>query len=295
MIKYSSKIKMLIVAWIIPAVGWAQSSSQISSLYENLGLYLLGGLTLIISLAAIFTVIRVVESFIRPKDTLDLEKQAVANLAATSAESEEPWWKRMYKEATKAVPVAREKEILLDHNYDGIQELDNNLPPWWLAMFYISVIFGVLYYGYNHWTSYGVSSSEAWAIEMQEAEEAVAAFRSGQAVAIDETNVTVLDDAGELALGEQLYNTNCAVCHLNNGAGLVGPNLTDEYWIHGGGIKNIFSTIKYGVPEKGMISWSSQMRPADMQRVASYILTLTGTNPPNPKEPQGEIWTPEEQ
>lgn len=291
----SSKIKMLIVAWIIPAMGWAQSANQISSLYENLGLYLLGGFTLIIALAAIFTIIKVVESFVRPKDEMDFAEQAAANLAAASTETEDPWWKRMYKEATKAVPVAREKEILLDHNYDGIQELDNNLPPWWLAMFYITVIFGVAYYGYNHWTSYGISSSEAWAMEMQEAEEAIAAFRSGQAVAIDETNVTVLDDPAELALGEQLYNTNCAVCHLNTGAGLVGPNLTDEYWLHGGGIKEIFSTIKYGVPEKGMISWSSQMRPADMQRVASYILTLGGTNPPNPKEPQGEIWNPEEQ
>ena len=295
MTKNSSKIKMLIIAWIIPAAGWAQSSNQISSLYENLGLYLLGGFTLIIALSAIYTVIKVVESFVRPKDEMDFEEQAEANLATVSTESEGPWWKRMYKEATKAVPVAREKEILLDHNYDGIQELDNNLPPWWLAMFYITVIWGVAYYGYNHWTSYGISSSEAWAIEMQEAEEAIAAFRSGQAVAIDETNVTVMEDPAELALGESLYNTNCAVCHLNTGAGLVGPNLTDEYWIHGGGIKNIFSTIKYGVPEKGMISWSSQMRPEDMQRVASYILTLAGTNPPNPKEPQGEIWTPEEQ
>ena len=286
---------MLIAAWIIPAAGSAQSSNQISSLYENLGLYLLGGFTLIIALSAIYTVIKVVESFVRPKDEMAFEEQAEANLTTVSTESEDPWWKRMYKEATKAVPVAREKEILLDHNYDGIQELDNNLPPWWLAMFYITVIWGVAYYGYNHWTSYGISSTEAWAMEMQEAEEAIAAFRSGQAVAIDETNVTVMDDPAELALGEQLYNTNCAVCHLNTGAGLVGPNLTDEYWIHGGGIKNIFSTIKYGVPEKGMISWSSQMRPADMQRVASYILTLAGTNPPNPKEPQGEIWTPEEQ
>ncbi len=287
---------MLIVAWILPAASWAQSANQISSIYENLGIYLLGGLTLFISLAAIFTVIKVVESFVRPKESVDYEEQQTsANLAAASATGEDSWWKRMYKQATKAVPVAREKEILLDHNYDGIQELDNNLPPWWLAMFYITVAFGIVYYGYNHWTSYGISSSEAWAMEMQEAEEAIAAFRSGQAVAIDETNVTVMDDPAELALGEQLYNTNCAVCHLNTGAGLVGPNLTDEYWIHGGGIKNIFSTIKYGVPEKGMISWSSQMRPADMQRVASYILTLEGTNPPNPKEPQGEIWTPEAQ
>ena len=288
------KINIMMLTWIIPSSVLAQTSQDVSSIYENMGLYMLGGLTLIISLAAVYTVLQVVDSFIKAREIKIYEEHGLDEYLKAK-ENPEPWWKRMYKEATKAVPVTREKEILLDHNYDGIQELDNNLPPWWLAMFYISIVFGVIYYGYHHWTSYGISSSEAWAIEMQEAEEAVAAFRSSQAVTVDETNVTVLNDAAELALGEQLYNTNCAVCHLNTGAGLVGPNLTDEYWLHGGGIKNIFSTIKYGVPEKGMISWSSQMRPADMQRVASYILTLQGTNPPNPKEPQGEIWKPEEQ
>ena len=87
----------------------------------------------------------------------------------------------------------------------------------------------------------------------------------------------------------------CAACHGQKGEGTVGPNFTDEYWIHGGGIKNIFKTIKYGVPEKGMISWQSQLKPSDMQKVGSYILTLKGTNPPNPKAPQGTIWSDEAQ
>ena len=79
-------------------------------------------------------------------------------------------------------------------------------------------------------------------------------------------------------------------CHGQKGEGLVGPNFADEYWIHGGGIKNVFKVIKYGVPDKGMIAWQAQLKPADMQKVGSYILTLQGTNPPNPKAPQGTIW-----
>ena len=90
--------------------------------------------------------------------------------------------------------------------------------------------------------------------------------------------------------GELIFKSFCAACHGQKGEGTVGPNFTDEYWIHGGGIQNVFKTIKYGVPDKGMIAWAAQLKPADMQKVASYILTLKGTNPPNPKAPQGEIW-----
>jgi cytochrome c oxidase cbb3-type subunit 3 len=111
---------------------------------------------------------------------------------------------------------------------------------------------------------------------------------------VNESNVEMLIDESELALGETIFTTKCTPCHGMAGEGnSIGPNLTDEYWLNGGGIKNVFKTIKYGVPEKGMISWKSQLRASDMHRVASYILSLQGTNPPNAKEPQGEIWTGE--
>ena len=111
---------------------------------------------------------------------------------------------------------------------------------------------------------------------------------------INEETVTVLTDASALQSGKAIYDANCIACHANDGGGIVGPNLTDQYWINGGGIKNIFKTIKNGVPAKGMISWQTQLNPNQIQQVASYILSLHGTTPVNPKEPQGEIWNEEE-
>ncbi len=205
----------------------------------------------------------------------------------------EPLWKQWYKRITQTVPVAQEKSILMDHDYDGIRELDNRLPPWWVATFYVSIAFGIFYIGYTHFSDYGQTTEEWYTMEMEEAESAVAAYLATQADQVDETNIEVLVDENQIALGESIFQTNCAVCHGAAGEGGTGPNLTDNYWLHGGGIKNVFKTIKYGVPEKGMIAWKAQMRPSDMQKLASFILTLEGTNPPNAKEPQGEIWQEE--
>ena len=116
-----------------------------------------------------------------------------------------------------------------------------------------------------------------------------------QADQVDENTVVMLEDENELALGASIFINKCAVCHGLEGQGGVGPNMTDNYFVHGGTINDVFKTIKYGVPEKGMISWKSQLRSSDMQRVASYILTLVGTNPPNPKAPEGVLYEPTEE
>ncbi|HHM20629.1 MAG TPA: c-type cytochrome [Bacteroidetes bacterium] len=203
----------------------------------------------------------------------------------------EPLWKRLANKLWKRAPVEKEKDILFDHSYDGIQELDNVLPPWWVALFYGSIIFGVFYIGYYHFSDNAIGSAQEYEIAMKKAEKEVKAYLASQAAPVDETNVEMLTDASQLSLGESIFQSKCTPCHGQKGEGnSIGPNLTDKYWLHGGGIKNVFKTIKYGVPEKGMISWSSQLRPADIQRVASYILSLQGTNPPNAKEPQGELW-----
>jgi cytochrome c oxidase cbb3-type subunit 3 len=110
---------------------------------------------------------------------------------------------------------------------------------------------------------------------------------------LNEETVTLAADAGALSSGKDIYDKNCASCHGFGGEGLVGPNLTDEYWVHGGGIKNIFKIIKYGVPQKGMISWQTQLSPTQMQEVGSYIVSLANTNPPNAKPPEGEKWVEE--
>jgi cytochrome c oxidase cbb3-type subunit 3 len=159
-------------------------------------------------------------------------------------------------------------------------------------MFYVSIVYSVFYIGYQHFSDYGMSSEEEYNQEMDVAQASINAYLAGQASVVDENSVVALSDDEALSNGKFIYQLNCVVCHLESGAGLVGPNLTDEYWIHGGSVKDVFRTIKYGVPEKGMIAWGTQLRPAEIQNVSSYILTLVGTNPPNPKEPQGEKYDP---
>ncbi len=198
--------------------------------------------------------------------------------------------KRIYQRLTQVVPVEQEKDILMDHSYDGIRELDNSLPPWWLYMFYASILFAVVYMGYYHFSGRGLSSTELYQKEMAEAEDRVRAYLASRSEVVDETNVTMLFDEEELAFGQTIFQANCAACHGTLGEGGVGPNLTDNYWLHGGSIKDVFRTIKYGVPEKGMIAWQQQLRPLDMHRVSSYIMTLVGTDPPNQKEPQGDLY-----
>ena len=187
---------------------------------------------------------------------------------------------------TDAVPIEREQEILLDHAYDGIHELDNNLPPWWLYGFYITV-FAMLGYMWYYLIQIDSHIGHNEFVAELKAAEAEAALR---VASVDENSVTLLTSASDLAAGKEIFTTNCVACHLASGGGSVGPNLTDEYWLHGGGIKNVFRTIKVGVPEKGMISWEDQISPSDMQKVASYVLSLQGTNPADGKAPEGDKW-----
>lgn len=200
---------------------------------------------------------------------------------------------KMFRLIDRSVPVEKEREIMLDHSYDGIKELDNKVPPWFNFLFYGTILFGVVYMINYHVIGSGNVQEEEYQAEMKAAQLQREILVASGAF-LNEESVTRLEDAGELSTGKEIYMTNCASCHGNQGGGSVGPNLTDKYWIHGGSIKNIFSTIKYGVPSKGMISWESQLSPKDMQRVASYIMSLKGTDPPNPKAPEGKEYVPEE-
>ncbi len=203
----------------------------------------------------------------------------------------EDFWTRLRKKYWEnPVPVEREGEILLAHGFDGIRELDNSLPPWWINMFYITIAWAVGYMIYFHWGGGGPSSREEYQQEMETAKKEIAMATAGKAASVDENTVVALTDASSLGEGELIFKANCVACHGQNGEGLVGPNFCDQNWIHGGGIKNIFKTIKNGVPDKGMISWAATLRPQDIQKVGSYILKFQGTNPPNQKAPQGEIW-----
>ncbi len=190
-----------------------------------------------------------------------------------------------------AVPVEREGEIMMDHEYDGIRELDNNLPPWWIWGFYFTIAFAGVYLTYYHITGKGDLQIAEYEKAMEEGRLQKEAFLAKSGAKVDENSVVVFTDAAQLEKGKETFKTYCAACHGQAGEGGVGPNFADEYWIHGGGIKNIFKTVKYGVPAKGMIAWEAQLTPVQIQEVASYILTLKGTNPANPKEPQGDLWS----
>ena len=190
---------------------------------------------------------------------------------------------------TKSTPIEREAEIMMEHDYDGIKELDSKIPPWFSWLFILTIIFAAYYMLQYHVFASGKVSSEEYEQEMKKAaEEKESLIKSGALV--NEETVKLLTDAASLQKGKEIFETNCIACHAADGGGIVGPNLTDKYWIHGGGIKNVFKTIKYGVPEKGMISWQTQLNANQMQDVASYVLSLQGTKPASPKAPEGEIW-----
>lgn len=208
------------------------------------------------------------------------------------AKAKEPslFWQKLRHILTRSVPVEREHElILVDHNYDGIKELDSRIPPWFLWLFYGTIIFSVIYMLHYHVFGTGPSMEEEYKQEVKLAEiKRAELMRSG--AMINEENVTLLTELNFLESGKQIFITNCAACHAADGGGLVGPNLTDEYWIHGGGIKNVFKVVKYGVVNKGMIAWQNMLNPRQIQEVASYVISLQGTKPAKPKAPEGEIW-----
>jgi cytochrome c oxidase cbb3-type subunit 3 len=189
-----------------------------------------------------------------------------------------------------AATLEQEKDILLDHNYDGIQELDNSLPPWWKYGFYLTIIVGIIYLYRYHVSHEGMSQTEEYVAEMKQGEDDKAAYLAQSANNVDENTVVYLSDAAEIAQGKDIFSKNCISCHLADGGGSVGPNLTDEFWLHGGGIKDIFKTIKYGWQEKGMKSWKDDFSPKQIQQVASFVKSLKGSHPAAPKAPQGDIY-----
>lgn len=199
-------------------------------------------------------------------------------------------WKALWVKLNSFKPIDQEKELELDHEYDGIRELNNRLPPWWLYGFYGTIIFAFIYLYRYHISGSAPLSQQEFAIAMEKAEEQKAAYLKKSANNVDENTVKILTDASALDAGKAVFTQNCAACHGKDGEGTVGPNLTDDYWLHGGSIQDIFKTVKYGWPEKGMRSWKDDLSPMQIAQVASYIRSIHGTNPPNGKEKQGELY-----
>ncbi|WP_109299408.1 cbb3-type cytochrome c oxidase N-terminal domain-containing protein [Aquimarina sp. AU474] len=199
--------------------------------------------------------------------------------------------KNIYLKLLDSKPVEEEEEIILDHNYDGIKELDNNLPPWWVYGFYATILFGVIYLARFHvFNDY--NQTEEYESEVAAALIAIEEYKKNAKDLVDANTVTILTDVSDISAGKTIFTANCVACHKADGGGGIGPNLTDPYWILGGGIKNVFQTISEGGRDgKGMVAWKQTLKPAEMAQVASYVMTLGGTTPVEPKEPQGEVWS----
>ena len=201
------------------------------------------------------------------------------------------WYKKLVSTFVRPEStIVSEDQLLLEHDYDGIKELDNNLPPWWVYLFYASIVFGIVYM--VRFEVLGADDQEMeLAKEIAQAKIEVAEYMKTAPDMMDEETVTVLTAAADLSAGKEIYITNCAACHRADAGGQIGPNLTDDYWILGGGIKNIFHTLVNGGRDgKGMIAWKGTLKPKEMQKVASYIISLRGSDPADAKESEGEVW-----
>lgn len=290
------KLKYLILTLISFGVNiplWAQSDtgsfmSQMQKLDSGeLTLVVITGILLFVIVILLVLMIYLMSFMIT------VFKNENAELAAQPS-----WWDEFkVKHLTgklKPVGSKEEKDMMLDHNYDGIVELDNHMPPWLANVFYVTIAFGVIYFTYYSVLGLGKTQLEEYQEELRIAEIEAEKFRALAVSSIDESSVIFDESASALSAGQRIFSANCAACHAQDGGGGVGPNLTDEYWLHGGSIQDIFRVTKYGIPEKGMIPWQDQLSPEEMQQVSSFIKSLQGTTPANPKEPQGEKYIPEE-
>lgn len=192
------------------------------------------------------------------------------------------WWDKI--NAFK--PMDKEASLDMGHSYDGIRELDNITPPWFTATFLASILFAVVYLYRYHVAHSAPLSAEEYEISVKDAQAKVDAFMKTSGSAIDENNVKMADATG-IADGKGIYTTNCIVCHGDKGQGIVGPNLTDDYWIHGCSMSDIYKTVYHGVVDKGMTEWGKMLTPTQIQNVASYVKSLHGTNPAGAKDKQG--------
>lgn len=185
-------------------------------------------------------------------------------------------------------PLSEEKDLAMEHKFDDIVELDNPTPAWFMWMFYGTIAFAFGYMIYYHVLSIGPLQEEEYAIEMQKAQADKLKYLASSSGSIDENSVKLTAESGVISAGNAIFIANCVACHGDKAQGIVGPNLTDEFWLHGGKINNVFKTIKYGIPEKGMISWEKTLSPKQISEVANFVLSLKGSKPSNAKAPQGD-------
>ncbi|MEX0997446.1 MAG: cbb3-type cytochrome c oxidase N-terminal domain-containing protein [Flavobacteriaceae bacterium] len=226
-----------------------------------------------------------------------LNEEAKERYLAKEAESKNTgtkWLNKTYRLLVGEKKARSEEEIIIDHDYDGIRELDNNLPTWWVYGFYATIIFAAVYLVRFHVFD-GVTQDEEYRIEVATAQVEIEEYRKTAKGLVDASTVVMLTDEADLSSGKNVFDSNCAVCHRADGGGGIGPNLTDKHWILGGSLSNIYEVISEGGrPGKGMISWKNDLKPLQIAQVSSYVMTMQNTNPPDGKEAEGELFEQEE-
>ncbi len=285
-VSYIRIIILLLIAYFL--IEWAVDSGDESAFVTEPLAWGILGIVLLFSIA-----IEICVEALRSVLFKSLKPEAQERYLVTENAKKEKqfrWIKDTYLKLLDSKPVEEEGEIILDHNYDGIKELDNNLPPWWVYGFYATILFGVIYLARFHvFNDY--TQAEEYETEVAEALVAIEAYKKTAKDLVDVNTVVLLTEASDISAGKAIFATNCVACHKADGGGGIGPNLTDPNWILGGGIKNVFQTISEGGRDgKGMVAWKQTLKPAEMAQVASYVITLGGTTPAEPKEAQGEIW-----
>jgi cytochrome c oxidase cbb3-type subunit 3 len=222
--------------------------------------------------------------------SLDAEAKARYDAKRNAPSKLIQWIEKLYSKSVGQKPIEEEHVIILDHNYDGIKELDNDLPPWWKYGFYASIIFAVLYL-VNYHILDGDTQIDELQTDIAQAKIDIEEYKKTAKNLVDFDTVTLLADASDLNNGKNIFETNCVACHKADGGGGIGPNLTDRNWILGGGIKNVFKTISEGGRDgKGMVAWKQSLKPSEMAQVASYVLQFQSTTPAEPKVSEGAIW-----
>jgi cytochrome c oxidase cbb3-type subunit 3 len=253
-----------------PADSWLIGGLDMLTFYSMIAALFIEGIIILI-------LYRMIMGFIKP---------------ATQASVQIPKTKTILEKLNASVDIENEQDIMLDHDYDGIKELDNNLPPWWKYGFYLTIGIAVIYLINFHVIGTGDLQTAEYTKAMAEAKAEVEEYMKTAANNVDETNVKQLEGA-DVESGKQLFIANCAACHGKLGQGSVGPNLTDDYWLHGGSLADIFKSIKYGWMDKGMKSWKEDLSPVQIAQISSFIRTLKGSNPPEAKAPQGDLFKEE--
>lgn len=240
---------------------------------------------LIVVMLAVLSAALVVQQAL--KSIIKLTMPALA-AAEEQRKAKKTDWQALWNKLLSLRPMEEEKDLEIDHEYDGIKELNNPIPAWFNALFYSTMAFGVVYLMVYHVFGWGLNQDQEYRQEVALAEKAKQEYLAQAANLIDESSITI-DETGTLAAaGKAIFAANCVACHGNAGEGGIGPNLTDDYWLHGADIKDVFKVVKYGVPAKGMVPWEQTLTPGQIAEVSNYILSLHGSHPANAKEPQGE-------